>query len=113
MAFVSVMIMALSMSANVAPETANNELKNFEAFTEAHINLPARVRLVEGDTYSVLVNAADEEVVKAIRCEVKDGKLSFSTANSESISDKVVITIVSPTLPNVVTGKDFTAKENN
>lgn len=110
MAFVSVMIMALNMSANVAPETANNELKSTEAFTEAYINLPARVRLVEGENYSVLVNAADEEVAKAIKCEVKDGKISFSTSNGENINEKVVITIVAPTIPDVFAGKDYKAK---
>lgn len=113
MAFVSVMIMALNMSANIAPETANNELTSTEAFTEAYINLPARVRLVEGDSYSVLINTANEEVAKAIKCEVKDGKISFSTTDGENIDEKVVITLVAPVIPDVITGKDFKAMTTN
>lgn len=112
MAFVSAVILALSMSANVAPETSNNEIKNTEAFTETCINVPARVRFVEGESYSVLVNTSDAEVAKSIKCEVKDGVLTFYTDNGNFVNDKVVITIVSPSLPEVKTGKDFLAKTN-
>ena len=46
-------------------------------FCKTYIDVPARVRFVKGNEYSVRVNTNDKEMASNIQCTLKDGVLSF------------------------------------
>ncbi len=107
------------------------------AFNETMVNIPARVRFVQGDSYGFNVEAKDSVVARSLQCSVKDGvlRIGFGSAlkpgetkydakkdtyyygvneNSQMLmsgnsEDDVVITVVSPEMPRVKTSSDYVA----
>ena len=51
-------------------------------FGEARVNVPARVRFVQGENYGFSVAAKDSVIAKAVRCSVKDGVLRMNFGNA-------------------------------
>lgn len=128
MTMVCAMIMAVAANASTVTTVA---------FSEAYINVPARVRFVAGDEYGFKVEAKDSVVAKSIRCTVKDGILRISYGESLKPGtsqydakknvyyygvnkenqvlpefydrDDMVITVISPELPVVRTSSDYVA----
>ncbi len=106
-------------------------------FSEARVNVPARVRFVQGENYGFSVEAKDSIVAKTVRCSVKDGVLQFSLGSAlqpgESRFDEkkgvhyygvnktnqvyangndeneMVITVVAPDMPKFRTSSDYVA----
>lgn len=105
-------------------------------FGEARVNVPARVRFVQGENYGFSVAAKDSVIAKAVRCSVKDGvlRMNFGNAlqpgetkydakkgvyyygvNSDSqvlpaeTADDLVITVVAPEMPKFKTNSDYVA----
>lgn len=114
MMFVAAMVIATA-SANASVNEFNayegeSIQKETEAFSMVSMNIPARVRIVTGDEYSVSVSAENTFVAEAIKCNVKDDVLSISTRDIEALGDGVeslVITIVCPTLPAFTTSDEM------
>lgn len=107
------------------------------AFSEARVNVPARVRFVKGDDYGFKVEAKDPVVAKSMRCSVKDGVLRIGFGNSlqpgtstfdakkniyyyginasgqvlsdDNMVDEIVITVVAPETPVFKTSADYVA----
>ena len=105
-------------------------------FNEARVNIPARVRFVQGESYGFSVAAKDSIIAKAVRCTVKDGVLRMNFGNalqpgeskydakkgihyygvnagsqvlSGEASDDLVITVVAPEMPKFRTNSDYVA----
>lgn len=105
------------------------------AFKEARVNIPARVRFIQGENYGFSVEAKDSIVARSVRCTVKDGVIRFSLGNSlrpgetkfdakkgvyyygvnaahqvlldENETENVVITVVAPDMPVFRTSTEY------
>ncbi len=75
-------------------------------FERVSVNVPACVRFVKGDTYGVSVRSANAYEASAVRWEVADGVLRFSSVDPAPEVGGVCITIVSPTEPELTLGRD-------
>ncbi|MCD7721390.1 MAG: DUF2807 domain-containing protein [Prevotellaceae bacterium] len=99
--------MMILVSAIAMSLAANAESTDLTPFEGVNVNVPACVRFVYGEEYSMDVQATDSLVASAIRWTVKDGVLKIhSVDSSESISD-VCITIVSPQEPKLTVGRNM------
>lgn len=126
MIFVSAIMMVANMSAqniNVKSEDSifdeslpnvdffANSINETAEFTATQLNVPARVRFVEGDKYGVRVSSENKELAKTISCNVENGVLSVNYKHNEDLEQyndlSVVITIITPKMPTIKTGRDF------
>ncbi len=80
-----------------------------EAFDNVSVNIPARVRFVQGDSYSVSVRSANKYDSRSVRMSVRDGVL-FISGVGETDGEGMCITIVSPTLPGLSLGRGVEVK---
>ena len=76
-----------------------------EPFSTVNIGVPAAVTFVQGDGYSVSVQADDEEVAKGVICEVIDGQLyiyaDVSLDSECAENNNITVTVSAPLLPSV------------
>lgn len=99
-----ILVSAIMMVANVNAKSVETA-----SFNEVRVNVPARVRIVAGDTYSVNIAAADNSIAQAIRADVKDGVLNLTTRNMEVLGEtapSICITVVTPIEPTLTIGRD-------
>lgn len=99
-----ILVSAIMMVANVNAKSVETA-----SFNEVRVNVPARLRIVSGDSYSVSIAASDVQVANAIRADVKDGVLSLTTRNIEELGEAVnslTITVVTPSEPTLTMGAD-------
>lgn len=114
MMFVAAMVIATA-SANASVNEFSGDdgetiLKETESFSEVNVGVPARIRLVSGDKYSVSVTADNVFVAEAINSKVKDDVLYISTRDIEALeasTDMLIITIECPGLPILTTSRDM------
>lgn len=102
-----IMVCAIMMAA-----AANAKRVETVSFDEVRVNVPARVRVVAGETYGVNVAAQNELVSASIRCTVKDGVLYISTRDVENLiknGESLHITVVAPENVKVSVGRDMQA----
>jgi len=73
-----------------------------DAYSVAQINVPARVRVIEGNEYSVNVVALDKMAEKSVRYNVKDGVLHvYSVAFDEVENNAIVVNLIVPSAPKI------------
>lgn len=99
-----ILVSAIMMVANINAKSVETA-----SFSEVRVNVPARLRIVAGDTYSVSISASDDQVANAIRANVKDGVLNLTTRDIEELGDAVhslCITVVTPKEPTLTMGTD-------
>lgn len=106
-----------------------------ETFSETLVNIPAKVRIVEGDDFGFMVQATDSIVAKSVRVSLSDGVLQFSfgqptapgltaydsatdtyyygintinqTIRDESFDEELIITVSAPVLPLLRVSSDY------
>lgn len=106
--------MLIMASAIMMAAAANAQRVETESFNKVMVNVPARVRVVPGDTYSVNIATTDTELAKSLRVDVKNGTLNIATdarANVEEPKSALRIIIVTPVEPQVLAGRDFYANQ--
>ncbi len=103
--------MMIMLAAMMMAVSVNAENENVAPFEGVKLNVPARVRFVYGEDYSINVQAADSLVASAIRWNVKDGVLKISTMDENEDLGNVCITIVSPNEPAVSVGRNWEMRE--
>ncbi len=121
--FAFAMVMAVAASANTVTKKAkspkvttytateavydvngNANVVEVNEFDVAQIDVPARVRVVKGDTYGVNLVALDKKAEKSVRYNVKNGVIRFySNAAEELENGTVVINLVVPSTPEIRT----------
>jgi len=105
--------MLIMASAIMMAAATNAQRVETESFNKVLVNVPARVRVVPGDSYSVNIATTDSVLAKSLRVDVKDGILSINPdlkyGQSESESTLRLI-IVTPIEPEVEAGRDCLAK---
>lgn len=68
-------------------------------FTKVNVNVPSRIRVVQGTEYGVMVNNAHLESMPMLNYNVKDGVLYISTTCTDMLAAsgrETVITIITP-----------------
>lgn len=102
--------MLIMASAIMMAAAANAQRVETESFNKVLVNVPARVRVVPGDTYSVNIATSDAELANSLRVNVKNGTLNIATDAKNGQSDvqsALRIIIVTPVEPQVLAGRDF------
>lgn len=105
--------MMILVSAIMMAATANAKRVETASFDEVRLNVPARVRIVAGDSYSVNITSTNESLASAVRLDVKDGVLRINTRDVEAFAEeaeKLCITIVTPREPKLTTSRDLQTK---
>ncbi len=103
-----ILVCAIMMAA-----TANAKHVETASFNEVRVNVPARVRIVAGETYSVNIAAENELVANAVKVEVKNGVLCINTRDIDALGEKgenIYITIVAPCDPKLSSSRDMETK---
>ena len=103
----------IMVSAIMMVATADAKKMETESFSEVRVNVPARVRVLSGDKYSVNINGKEES---SIRVTLKDGVLTLNSRDMESFdaeNSRTVITITAPEDTKVTTGRDVKTLSNN
>ncbi len=101
MIFVSAIMMGL---------TAYAESKTLTPFEGVNVNVPAHVRFIYGEEYSMDVQATDSLNASAIRWTVKDGVLKIRSIDAGECMSNVCITIVCPQEPKLTVGRNVEMK---
>lgn len=105
--------MLIMASAIMMAAAANAQRVETESFNKVLVNVPARVRVVPGDTYSVNIATTDSLLAQSLRMNVENGVLSI-TPDAKVMNDEtdanLRIIIVTPVEPQVVAGRDCLAK---
>ncbi len=96
----------IMMAAASYAETTNS----ISAFEKVNVNVPAVVRLVTGDTYSVNVRSTNAYDEQAVRYSVEDGVLRITSIDNAPSAAPLCITIVSPSEPQLSLGRSVEAK---
>lgn len=92
---------------------ANAQRVETESFNKVLVNVPARVRIVPGDTYSVNVATTDSVLANSLRIDVEDGTLKINRdARQEALESDTTLRliIVTPVEPAVLAGRDYLAR---
>ncbi|MCD7720852.1 MAG: DUF2807 domain-containing protein [Prevotellaceae bacterium] len=102
------MILATALTVSLA---AAAETKGVTPFEEVSVNVPARVRFVQGDTYALDIQAADSLATAGVRWNIEDGVLRISSVTpAEQQSESLCITVVSPEEPTLKVGRQMEVK---
>ncbi len=104
--------MMILASAIMMAATANAKRVETASFDEVRVNVPARVRIIAGETYSVNVAAQNEMVASAVRYEVKDGVLKINSRDIDELmqsEEPLHITIVAPKDLKLTIGRNMEA----
>ena len=104
--------MMILASAIMMAATANAKRVETASFDEVRVNVPARVRIIAGETYSVNVAAQNEMVASTVRYEVKDGVLKINSRDIDELmksEESLHITIVAPKELKLTIGRDMEA----
>lgn len=98
-------VMAIAMIMTIA---ANANEINTNEFNAIRVNIPTRIRMVKGDTYSVIVQASDSITARSINVSVENGVLKINSRDAEALDNsKLRITIVTPTEMDVTVGRNM------
>lgn len=87
------------VSAIMMVAAANAETKNVAPFNEVNVNVPARVRVIQGNDFGIIVRTKDNIDTNVIKYTVENGILRISTQNIDlfnSDEHKVMITVTTP-----------------
>lgn len=103
---VAALMMVVSISAsNMSVSNGNITIQRVTPFDQVIVNVPSRVRVVQGDDYEVLINGIAADDSASLNCQVRNGVLYINTMNSYGFSDTgcpMVITVVTPMTDTVL-----------
>lgn len=106
----AIMMIATANASNKSVENSVMETRRVAPFSEVNINVPARVRVIQGEEYGVQVSTAAAYDTTMLDYVVRDGVLYIRTDCNEILSDSgrgTVITITTPSLlTNLKLGND-------
>lgn len=86
------------------------ETSNVMPFEDVRVNVPVRVRFVQGEDYKVDVESADALAASGIRVTVKDGVLRITSIDANDVQSEVFVTIMSPVEPRLSVGRNMEVK---
>lgn len=92
---------------------ASAEPQRVAPFSKVCVNVPARIRVIKGNEYSIMVRTQEPSDSTSLRYSVEKGTLRISTTCDDmrqSSGQGTVITIVSPEDTNITTGSAMEIK---
>ena len=96
-----------AVSYTVAETSYDNEgnvsTSSVDAYNVAEIDVPARVRFIEGKSYGINVISLGDKSDKSIRYKVQNGVLRVYSTAEYVENGSVIINLVVPTLPELKT----------
>ena len=95
----AVIVFATVNASNNSIESVVDSANRIAPFNEVNVNVPARIILVQGAEYGVMVNNAYLESTPMLDYSVRDGVLYISTNSAdvfETSGRETVITIITP-----------------
>ena len=100
-----IVVSAIMMVATVYAKE-HVEMKPFEG---VNVNVPARVRFINGENYEMGIRSTDSVTAKNIKWTVENGVLNISSRYELTEEDKanICITIVSPIEPKLTVGRNL------
>ena len=111
MTLVAAMLMAVAVNAsNKSVEYVMEAPSKMDPFSEVNVNVPSRIRVVQGEDYGVMINGTAVYDSTLLDFEVKDGILYISTRCMDMLSASgrgTVITLITPAADAIIkTGDD-------
>lgn len=111
MTLVAVMAMAANISAsNNSVSNTSNETLRLAPFTEVNVNVPARIKIVQGKDYGVMANSANDCDLNLLDYQVRNGVLYISTQSKDIMTTQgrgTMIIITTPATDTAIkTGDD-------
>lgn len=111
MTLVAVMAMAANISAsNNSVSNTSNETLRLAPFTEVNVNVPARIKIVQGEDYGVMANTANGCDLNQLDYQVRNGVLYISTQSKDIMATQgrgTMIIITTPATDTAIkTGDD-------
>ena len=111
MILVAAMMMAVTVDAsNKSIENAVETPNRMAPFSEVNVNVPSRIRVVQGEDYGVMINGTADYDSTLLDFEVRDGVLYISTKCTDMLSASgrgTVITLITPAADALIsTGDD-------
>lgn len=92
---------------------ANAEPQRVAPFSRVSVNVPARIRVIKGNEYSIMVQTKESTDSTSLKYTVDKGTLRISTTCDEmrqSSGRSTVITIISPEDTKITTGSEMEKK---
>lgn len=105
--------MIIMVGAIMMALAANAQRVETESFNKVLVNVPSRVRVVPGDSYSVHVATTDSVLAKSLHIDVEEGVLKIVSKLDEAHRDAdatLRLIIVAPVEPRVEAGQNCLAK---
>ncbi len=106
----AIMMIATANASDNSAENNSNEPLKLAPFSEVNVNVPARIKMIQGDEYGVMANAAHSFDLTYLDYEVKDGVLYINTESMDMLRASgrgTVITIITPdSTTNIKIGND-------
>jgi hypothetical protein len=86
-----------------------------ERLSKVVVSAPAKIRLVKSDTTSIRIITEDDEVMRNLRYNVRNGMLNIQLLGDEILDNNIgiIITTKETTLPVVYAGRDYEIIERN
>ena len=111
MTLVAAMLMAVAVNAsNKSVEFATEAPGKVAPFSKVNVNVPSRVRVIQGEDYGVMVNGTSVYDSTQLVFDVRDGVLYISTKCTDMLSASgrgTVITVITPASDiDIKTGDD-------
>lgn len=111
MTLAAVMAMAATISAsNNSVSNASNETLRLAPFTEVNVNVPARIKIVQGEDYGVMASTANDCDLNQLDYQVRNGVLYISTQSKDIMATQgrgTMIIITTPATDTAIkTGDD-------
>ena len=111
MILVAAMMMAVTVDAsNKSIENAVETPNRMAPFSEVNVNVPSRIRVVQGEDYGVMINGTADYDSTMLDFHVEDGILYISTRSMDMLSASgrgTVITVITPATDALIsTGDD-------
>ena len=108
--FFSKSVKMMAMTAMLVMGAMSASAKDIDTlpFDKVTVDLAAKVRVIDGDKYSVNVRSTDKDLAEDIKVSVENGVLGIS-AGAWSEDETTVITITCPTDIDVTTSHCFEA----
>lgn len=108
----SVKVMAMAAMMVMGATSASAKDIDTTPFDKVQVDVEARVRIVDGDKYSVSVRSTDKALAEDIKVNVADGTLAISSDNANlPEGESMVITITCPTDLDILTSYSYEAHD--
>ncbi len=92
------------------PYDVRNGYVDIAEFDNITVSAPAKVRVVNADTFSINITSKDLDILNSIKYDVHDGILNINADDNiekTSVKTRIIITTPKKNLPEVLPGEGY------